>query len=720
MINKWETPFWIGERKFSREDLDLIIWTVKQYSDLSRTELAKTICENLDWKAPNGKERLHSCLDLLDKLVADKMILLPGKRKLVSLKKKKAKGFPVPELQVKCSLRELRPVSVDLVPPEEQALWDATMATYHPLGFKRAFGAHQRYWIHGHVDGNRVVVGAFLFAAPAINIKVRDEWLGWTQQEQQHYRSRIVSNNRMLILPGVGVPHLASHALGKVARRLPKDWQAHYGFSPVLLETLMPSPWRGTSYRAANWIHLGQTSLSRHQDGMDQGEDMVREVFVYPLKRDWQHALTADNTLPAQATYEKGDSSIANHNRLATDQRDERIKLRYETMAPFLNEKQRRLYAGSEALAYGTGGVKHIAALLKISPTTVSRGIKEARNPEIIETERIRQRGGGRKSVTELDPDLMRDLDKLISPDSERYPESPLRWTSKGTRRLANELQEMKSGRSVSSMSVSRLLHDMGYSLQGNRKATEGDKPADRDVQFQHINDRVIRYQQLSQPVISVDIRKRELFSGAANDGALLKPKAELEKVQVQDEMTRELGEIGPIDVNEELVTEGWVSVEIQNDTAVFAVASIRSWWQQMGRAAYPNATELLITADGGGDNRSHALLCKEKLQLFANESGLRIAVCHYPLGTSKWTAIEQKMITHSTQNWASQSLVNYEATVSLIAGNTTQSGLTNRRQMGMQKSQEVIKGTHEESLSLSGKSAVFLEEWNYTISPLE
>jgi len=226
LTTKWKPPFWIGDRLFSQEDIDLIFWTAKQYPDLSRTELACTICENLDWKAPNGKERFHSCLDLLEKMEADGMLTLPEKRKLAPYKKAGPKAAPLPQLQLKSTLSALRPVIVEPVSPEEKPLWAATMAAHHPFGFERAFGAHQCYWIHGHVDGKKMVAGAFLFAAPAKDVKVRDQWLGWTQQEQQRFRSRIVSNSRMLILPGVNVPHLASHALGKAARRLPEDWQA--------------------------------------------------------------------------------------------------------------------------------------------------------------------------------------------------------------------------------------------------------------------------------------------------------------------------------------------------------------------------------------------------------------------------------------------------------------------------------------------------------------
>ena len=465
MITKWKPPFWIGDRLFSQEDLDLIIWTVEKYSELSRTELAYTICENLEWKAPNGKERIHSCLDLLEKLVADGMLELPEKRKLAPYKKSAPSVVPLPQIKIRSSLKDIRPVTIEPVPSEEQTLWDVTMKTYHPFGFKRAFGAHQRYWIYGHVDGKKTVVGAFLFAAPARNVKVRDEWLGWTQQEQQRFRYRIVSNSRMLILPGVNVPYLASHALGKAARRLPEDWKARYGYLPVMLETFVTPPWLGTCYRAANWIHLGQTAGTGRQDRKYKDKATVREVFVYPLKRDWSQSLTAENVTQSQKPFEKGDAPMTRTEQFRSGKIDELIKQRYDMLTPFLDEKQRRLFAGAEAITYGTGGLKRISAVLKMSPATVSRGMKEVRNPETIESERVRQTGGGRKLATELDPELINDLEQLISPETRGDPQSPLRWTCKSTRKLANELQEMRPGRSVSSMLVSKLLRDIHYHI---------------------------------------------------------------------------------------------------------------------------------------------------------------------------------------------------------------------------------------------------------------
>jgi hypothetical protein len=332
-----------------------------------------------------------------------------------------------------------------------------------------------------------------------------------------------------------------------------------------MVETFVTPPWRGTCYQAANWLHLGQTADTGRQDRKYEDEATVREVFVYPLQRDWREALTADNAAQSQGPSRKGEHTMSGSEQL--------IKKRYDMMAPFLDEKQRRLLAGTEAVVYGTGGLKSISALLGMSTATVSRGMEEARNPETIEQDRIRQPGGGRKPATEIDPELTKDLEQLISPGTRGDPQSPLRWTSKSTRNLADELKAMKPGRSVSPNLVGRLLHDMGYSLQANRKTLEGTEHPDRDAQFQYINDTVIEYQQRN---------------------------------------------------------EGWVNVGTDHDTAEFAVASIRGWWLQMGQHVYPNAKELLITADGGGSNSSRSRLWKVELQKLADETGLCLSVCHY------------------------------------------------------------------------------------------
>ncbi len=718
MTTQWNTPFWIGDRIFSEKDLEIIIWTIEQYKDLSRTELALTICENIDWKAPNGKLRLHSCLDLLDKLSAEGVLELPEKRKLAPYKKPSPSTIPLPKIHIECSLKTIRPVTVLPVPSEEQSLWDATMAEHHPFGFQRAFGAHQRYWIYGHVSGKKVILGAFLFATPAKNVKVRDTWLGWTQEQQQRFRHRIVSNSRMLILPGVNVPHLASHALGQVVRRLPEDWQARYGYSPIVIETFVTPPWRGTCYKAANWIHLGQTSGTGRQDRKYKDKATVREVFVYPLQRDWSQALTAEASKQSQEPTEKGDIDMISAEQLTKEKKEAQLKLKYDMLAPFLDEKQKRLFAGAEAIAYGKEGLKSISAILKMSTATVSRGMKEVQKPETIEPNRVRQSGGGRKSATELDPDLITDLDKLISPLTRGDPQSPMRWTCKSTRKLAKELREMKPGRSVSSNLVSKLLREMGYSLQGNRKVMEGTNHPDRDAQFQHINDTVNKHQQRSQPVISVDTKKKELVGEFKNAGTEWQPKGQPEKVNVYDFPKPGIGKANPYGVYDRTRNEGWVNVGIDHDTATFAVASIRGWWYQMGQEAYLNATALLITADGGGSNSSRSRLWKVELQKLADEIGLCITVCHYPPGTSKWNVIEHKMFSYITKNWRGRPLISHETIVNLIANTTTTSGLSIQCQLDTQKYPKGIKVSDEELASVNLERIDFHGEWNYTIGP--
>lgn len=705
MSTKWKPPFWVGEQLIRPQDLDLIIWTVNRFPKLSRTELAQTICENLDWKAPNDKTRFHSCLDLLEKLAEDGILQLPQKRQLSPYKKYVAKANPLPEISLHCPLKAIRPVSVEPVAKEEQQLWDATMDYHHPFGFSRPFGAHQRYWIYGQFEGKKTILGAFLFAAPARNVKVRDEWLGWSQAQQQRFRTHLVSNSRMLILPGVKVPHLASHALGQVVRRLPEDWQKRYGYAPVVLETYVTPPWRGTCYLAANWQHLGQTTGTGRQDRNYEAEATVREVFVYPLKKDWRYALTAENNSKA---VKQGDLPMT----------DDQMKQINETMAPYLDEKQRRLLAGVTATACGRGGQARVASVLGMSQITVKRGINELANPELIVEEGVRLPGAGRKAAVELDPELWEDLDKLIAPETRGDPQSPLLWTSKSTRKLADELNKMKEDRSVSWVLVSRLLHEKGYSLQGNRKTLEGSEHPDRDEQFGYINDSVIEFQERQQPVISVDTKKKELVGEYKNGGVEWQPKGQPEEVLVYDFIEPGAGKATPYGVYDRTRNEGWVNVGITHDTAEFAVASIRGWWLNMGQAAYPQARELLITADGGGSNGSRSRLWKKELQKLSDELGLSISVRHYPPGTSKWNAIEHRMFCHITKNWRGRPLVSYEVIVNLIANTRTKTGLAIQSQLDTNEYAKGIKVSDEEMAEINIDRADFHGEWNYTIAP--
>lgn len=397
---------------------------------------------------------------------------------------------------------------------------------------------------------------------------------------------------------------------------------------------------------------------------------------------------------------------------------EERIQQRYQALAPFLNEQQRRLLAGVEAIAYGSGGQARVASLLGMSKQTVARGIQEVRNPGSIAAERVRHPGGGRKRKTDTDPELRSDLERLISPATRGDLASLLRWTSKSTRKLAQQLNEMKAGRAVSSQLVRSLLHQMGYSLQATRKLREGSEHPDRDAQFQHIQVTVEAYQQRSQPVISVDTKKKELVGDFKNGGREWQPKGQPEPVRVHDFVLPELGQVRPYGVYDLTRNEGWVNVGIDHDTAAFAAASIRGWWQSMGRAAYPDATELLITADAGGSNSPRSRLWKVELQSFADEAGLAIAVCHFPPGTSKWNKVEHRLFSHITQNWRGRPLASHEVIVSLITNTTTATGLKIACQLDTNPYPTGIKISDARLNTVQLKRSAFHGDWNYMIRP--
>ena len=399
---------------------------------------------------------------------------------------------------------------------------------------------------------------------------------------------------------------------------------------------------------------------------------------------------------------------------------EERIKQRYQALSPFLDEKQRRLLAGAEAIAYGVGGQKRVATLLGLSQGAVSRGVQELRQPETVESDRIRQPGGGRKPAIASDPELWTDLERLVSPTTRGDPESPLRWTLKSTRKLATELNALKPGRGVSTHLVSDLLHEMGYSLQANRKTLEGSEHPDRDAQFQHINAKVQEYQQKGQPVISVDTKKKELVGDFKNGGREWQPTGQPEQVRVHDFKIPELGKVSPYGIYDPTRNEGCVNVGIDHDTAAFAVASIRGWWQSMGRVAYPNASELLITADSGGSNNARSRLWKVELQKLADETGLRIAVCHFPPGASKWNKVEHRLFSYITQNWRGRPLSSHEAIVSLIANTTTAAGLKVRCQLDNNEYPTGVRVSDAELNTVRLERSEFHGDWNYAIHPQE
>lgn len=392
------------------------------------------------------------------------------------------------------------------------------------------------------------------------------------------------------------------------------------------------------------------------------------------------------------------------------------IKQRFDAVSPFLNEQQRRLLAASEATAYGEGGISKVAEVLGMSRKTISKGIGELQHPETIETARTRKSGGGRKRHIDIDPTLKSDLEKLIDPTTRGEPESPLRWTCKSTRKLSAALIEM--GHSASDWLVSELLHEMGYSLQANRKTNEGGSNPDRNAQFEYINTTVQSFQEAGQPVISVDTKKKELVGDFKNAGQEWQPAKAPEHVRVYDFVDKELGKVNPYGVYDMTQNKAWVNVGTDHDTAAFAVESIRGWWRSMGSETYPEATELLITADGGGSNGSRVKLWKIELQKLANETGLSIRVCHFPPGTSKWNKIEHRLFSYISQNWRAKPLISHEVIVNLIASTTTSKGLKVQCQLDSNTYPKGIKVSDEELAQVNLDRQQFHGEWNYVISP--
>ena len=704
----------VGERVFTAADLDLIHWTTGRFGNLNRWELVQTVCENLEWKAPNGQLRAQSCLLLLEQLAAAGVVRLPAKREQPPRRPARLRCSPLAPLEIALTLAEVRPTTVEPVSANEQGIWDATMAAQHALGFQRAFGAHQRYWIYGQVDGRREILGALLFAAPARNVAVRDAWLGWSAQQQSRLRQRIVANSRFLIRSGVRVPHLASHALALAMRRLPGDWLARYGYAPMIVETFVAPPWRGTCYRAANWTLLGETAGTGRQDRRYAEAGIPRQVFVYPLRPDFRQALMAE-TVTDDGTA-GGGAGVLTAEQMLNEKATVHIKERFEALAPFLDEKQRRLLAGAEAKTYGAGGVERVAALVGLAQNTVRRGLRELEHPEAIEPERVRRPGGGRKPATETDPTLLADLEALVAPEARGDPTSPLRWTCKSTRKLAAELN--RKGHQVSHVLVGEQLHQLGYSLQSNRKLLEGTKQhPDRDAQFRHINEITQDHQTRGQPVVSVDTKKKDLVGNFKNGGKEWRPEGKPEAVEVHDFQT-DAGKVAPYGVYDPIRNEAFVNVGTDHDTAAFAVNSILAWWHTMGRPAYPEAKELLITADGGGSNRSRSRLWRLQLQHLADETGMTISVCHFPPGTSKWNKIEHRLFSHVTMNTHGRPLTSRDVIVNLIANTTTQKGLKVGCQLDTAEYPTGVRVSDDQRNGVQIERDELHPEWNYRVRP--
>lgn len=391
------------------------------------------------------------------------------------------------------------------------------------------------------------------------------------------------------------------------------------------------------------------------------------------------------------------------------------IQKRYEVLLPYFTEQMRRVWAAAEALAIGRGGNALVSEAIGLSRTTLTKAKQELLAQRDAPT-RQRRRGGGRKKRVETDATLVEALDGLINPVTRGDPESPLRWTCKSTRKLAEALTQQ--GHRVSQRTVCRLLKTMGYSLQANRKTHEGTAYPDRDAQFHFIYRQVKRYQAKHQPIISVDAKKKENIGEFANVGREWEPKKQPVKVNLHDFPDPQKGKACPYGIYDLTRNEGWVNVGISHDTAQFAVESIRRWWQRMGHERYPQAKELLITADGGGSNSYRTHLWKAELQRLANELKMTIQVCHFPPGTSKWNKIEHQMFSFISKNWRGKPLDSLATIVNLIANTTTDTGLRIETSIDSTIYEKGIKVTDEELDSLNIKREKFHGEWNYRIMP--
>jgi transposase len=392
------------------------------------------------------------------------------------------------------------------------------------------------------------------------------------------------------------------------------------------------------------------------------------------------------------------------------------IRLRFEALDPLLDERGRRRLAAAEAMAAGRGGVSAVSRATGIARSTIGRALVELRAGAILQDNRVRRVGGGRKPLSETDASLLDDLRRLVDPATRGDPESPLLWTCKSLRKLAEGLRGI--GHVIGHNLVGDLLRKLGYSLQANRKTREGTNHPDRDAQFRYINDRVKAALDAGEPAISVDTKKKELVGDFKNAGREWAPKGSPEEVRVHDFIIPELGRAAPYGVYDIGENAGWVSVGVDHDTASFAVNAIRRWWLLMGRVRYPNARSLTITADGGGSNGSRVRLWKIELQNLADELGLTITVHHLPPGTSKWNKIEHRLFSFITGNWRGKPLVSHQVIVQLIAATTTKAGLTVRCELDQNIYPAGVKVSDQALEAIEIFRHEFHGEWNYSISP--
>ena len=393
--------------------------------------------------------------------------------------------------------------------------------------------------------------------------------------------------------------------------------------------------------------------------------------------------------------------------------REHDLQEKYQAIFPLLDERQRRVIAAADALFLGRGGVSQVARASRLSRTTIHRGIAGLDAGSEVGT-RTRQAGGGRKSMVEQAPALLEALEALVEPLTRGDPMSPLRWTCKSTRQLAAALRQQ--GYPISHPTVATLLHDLGYSLQANVKTLEGTSHPDRDQQFHYLNAQVKRYLKSQRPVVSVDTKKKELIGPYKNPGQTWRKQGTPQPVNTHDFPDKQLGKAIPYGVYDIGQNVGWVNVGCDNDTASFAIESIRRWWVRMGKPLYPRSRTLLICADSGGSNGYRVRLWKRELQRLANTIALDITVCHLPPGTSKWNKIEHRLFSYISMNWRGQPLISHEVIVELIGATTTQSGLRIEAQLDTNVYPTKIKVSDEEMAALNITPHDFHGEWNYTI----
>ncbi len=392
------------------------------------------------------------------------------------------------------------------------------------------------------------------------------------------------------------------------------------------------------------------------------------------------------------------------------------IRQKYEIVNPYLNERSRRIWAASETKILGKGGQTILHKATGLDCKTIKKGIIESENKNKINRQKIRQKGGGRKTLIKIQKNLESDLNDLLESSTRGDPMSPLLWTSKSSYNLTKILND--KNHKICQKSVYNLVDKLGYSLQANRKTQEGGDHIDRDKQFNFINEKVKIFQKNKNPVISVDTKKKENIGNFKNNGKEYFKKKNPLEVNVYDFIDKEKGKASPYGIYDILKNNGWVSVGISSDTAEFAVNSIKSWWNEMGLKTYPKAKEIYINADGGGSNGSRVRLWKIELQKFANEFNLKVHVSHFPPGTSKWNKIEHRMFSFISKNWRGKPLIDTATIVNLIANTKTKTGLQIKARLDTKHYEKGIKISDKELAKINLLKDTFHGEWNYVISP--